>query len=273
MHEIESLGAELKESRAMARMLLERAQDGQSRFTAFTERLLMLIDETANVHYESASSPATLSRRLKETLQTGLTGHEAVEQIGGLIETSYPGFLSGLFDDFPWLTDDDRLLTTNGRHLSPSRWASPPAYPNTSRTGWPPAAAHNLTGRPVYHIFNSIPSEGVGKCRDFATLSEGVRGCHVPKQKGDGQTALSPAPSGWGSRAGLARETPGAGRPITNSRRWWRKAVPPGTFRMGFPGRAGERDTWGRSAYNEFEKVVEKGHFARHLLDGRRQEY
>ena len=110
MHEIESLGVELKESRAMARMLLERAQDGQGRLTAFTERLLMLIDETANVHYESASSPATLSRRLKETLQTGLTGHEALEQIGGLIETSYPGFLSGLFDDFPWLTDDDRLL-------------------------------------------------------------------------------------------------------------------------------------------------------------------
>ena len=110
MHEIESLGAELKESRAMARMLLERGQDGQGRLTAFTERLLMLIDETANIHYESASSPATLSRRLKETLQTGITGHEALEQIGGLIETSYPGFLSGLFDDFPWLTDDDRLL-------------------------------------------------------------------------------------------------------------------------------------------------------------------
>ena len=34
MHEIESLGAELKESRAMARMLLEHAQDGQSRLTA-----------------------------------------------------------------------------------------------------------------------------------------------------------------------------------------------------------------------------------------------
>ena len=110
MHEIESLGAELKESRAMAKMLLERAQDGQGRLTAFTERLLMLIDETANVHYESASSPATLSRRLKETLQTGLTGREVLEQIGDLIETSYPGFLSGLFDDFPWLTDDDRLL-------------------------------------------------------------------------------------------------------------------------------------------------------------------
>ena len=109
-HEIESLGAELKESRAMARMLLERAQDGQGRLTAFTERLLMLIDETANVHYESASSPVTLSRRLKETLQNGLTGHEALEQISGLIETSYPGFLSGLFNDFPWLTDDNRLL-------------------------------------------------------------------------------------------------------------------------------------------------------------------
>ena len=100
-HEIESLQADLKESRAMARMLLERGQGDNGKLTAFTERLLMLIDETANVHYESASSPATLSRRLKETLQAGLTGREALEQIGGLIETSYPGFLSGLFDDFP----------------------------------------------------------------------------------------------------------------------------------------------------------------------------
>ena len=39
MHEIESFGAEQKESRAMARMLLERGQDGQGRLTAFTERL------------------------------------------------------------------------------------------------------------------------------------------------------------------------------------------------------------------------------------------
>ena len=109
-HEIESLQVDLKESRAMARMLLERGQGDNGKLTAFTERLLMLIDETANVHYESASSPATLSRRLKETLQTGLSGREALEQIGGLIETSWPGFLSGLFDDFPWLTDDDRLL-------------------------------------------------------------------------------------------------------------------------------------------------------------------
>ena len=94
----------------MARMLLERGQGDNGKLTAFTERLLMLIDETANVHYESASSPVTLSRRLKETLQNGLTGHEALEQISGLIETSYPGFLSGLFNDFPWLTDDNRLL-------------------------------------------------------------------------------------------------------------------------------------------------------------------
>ena len=160
-HEIESLGAELKESRAMARMLLERAQDGQGRLTAFTERLLMLIDETANVHYESASSPATLSRRLKETLQTGLTGHEALEQICVLIETSYPGFLSGLFDDFPWLTDDDRLLICLmccGKHPWPGRWASPPASPNTSRSGWSPAAGPHCAIRsspsPMNRIFS-----------------------------------------------------------------------------------------------------------------------
>lgn len=31
-------------------------------------------------------------------------------------------------------------------------------------------------------------------------------------------------------KIGLARATSEAGQPITKSRRWWRKAVPPGTF-------------------------------------------
>ena len=78
----------------------------------------------------------------------------------------------------------------------------------------------------------------------------------------------SPAPSGWGSGAGPAREASETGRLITKSRRWWRKAVSPGTFRMGIRGRAGEGGLWGRAAYNESEKVVEKGHFTRHLPDG-----
>ena len=61
--------------------------------------------------------------------------------------------------------------------------------------------------------------------------------------------------------------------PRTKTRRCRAKGTFACTFRKGFPGRAGERGFWDRSAYNEFEKVVEKGHFARHLLDGRRQEY
>ena len=56
--------------------------------------------------------------------------------------------------------------------------------------------------------------------------------------------------------------------PRTKTRRCRRKAVCPGTFRMGFPGRAGERGLRGRSAYNEFEKVPEKGRLPRHLPDG-----
>ena len=64
---------------------------------------------------------------------------------------------------------------------------------------------------------------------------------------------------------GEASET---GRLITKSRRWWRKAVSTGTFRMGIRGRAGEGGLWGRAAYNEIQKVVEKGRFNRHLPDG-----
>ena len=39
----------------------------------------------------------------------------------------------------------------------------------------------------------------------------------------------------------------------------------PGTFRRAFSSRASEEGLRGRSAYNEIEKVVEKGHFTRHL--------
>lgn len=35
---------------------------------------------------------------------------------------------------------------------------------------------------------------------------------------------------------------------------------------MGFPYKAGERALWNRAAYNESEKVVEKGRFTRHLF-------
>ena len=38
---------------------------------------------------------------------------------------------------------------------------------------------------------------------------------------------------------------------------------------MGIRGRAGEGGLWGRAAYNESEKVVEKGRFTRHLPDNR----
>ena len=56
-----------------------------------------------------------------------------------------------------------------------------------------------------------------------------AKGWTGPKREGDGQT--SPAPSGWESGAGPAREASETGRLITKSRRWWRKAVSPGTFR------------------------------------------
>ena len=39
---------------------------------------------------------------------------------------------------------------------------------------------------------------------------------------------------------GPARKASEAGRLITNSRRWWGKAVSPGTFRTGIRGKAGE---------------------------------
>ena len=56
--------------------------------------------------------------------------------------------------------------------------------------------------------------------------------------------------------------------PRTKTRRCRANGTFACTFRMGFPGMAGEGRFWDRSVYNEFEKVVEKGRFARHLPDG-----
>lgn len=117
--EIESLEADLRESRAMAEMLMQRSSANahagtrsNTRTDTLTQRLLMLSDELANICYESSSRPETMGRRIEQTLHAGLTGHEALEQIDSLIEASYPGFLGDLHSAFPWMTEDDRLLVS-----------------------------------------------------------------------------------------------------------------------------------------------------------------
>lgn len=54
--EIESLAAEVRESKAMARMLRQRPK-GSGELIAFTEKLLLVTDELANVYLESAAHP------------------------------------------------------------------------------------------------------------------------------------------------------------------------------------------------------------------------
>ena len=110
-HEIESLETDLEESRTMARMLLQRGSEN-AELTAFTEKLLMLADETANIYYESASCPGNMSRRIIAVLHTELTDNSILPQINSLIEASYPGFTESLYSEFPWMTPDDRLLVS-----------------------------------------------------------------------------------------------------------------------------------------------------------------
>lgn len=116
--EIESLEADLRESRAMAERLMQRssadagAGSGNQEVKPLTQRLLMLSDELANICYESSSRPEAMGRRITQTLHTGLTDHEAQAQIDALIEASYPGFLDDLHSAFPWMTEDDRLLVS-----------------------------------------------------------------------------------------------------------------------------------------------------------------
>ena len=110
-HEIESLETDLEESRTMARMLLQRGREN-TELTAFTEKLLMLADETANIYYESASSPGNMSRRIRDILHKELADTDILPSINSLIEASYPGFTESLYSEFPWMTQDDRLLVS-----------------------------------------------------------------------------------------------------------------------------------------------------------------
>ena len=110
-HEIESLETDLEESRTMARMLLQRGSEN-TELTAFTEKLLMLADETANIYYESASSPGNMSRRIRDILHKELADTDILPSINSLIEASYPGFTESLYSEFPWMTQDDRLLVS-----------------------------------------------------------------------------------------------------------------------------------------------------------------
>lgn len=116
--EIESLEADLRESRAMAERLMQLSStdagtgSSNQEVKPLTQRLLMLSDELANICYESSSRPEAMGRRITQTLHTGLTGREAQAQIDALIEASYPGFLDDLHSAFPWMTEDDRLLVS-----------------------------------------------------------------------------------------------------------------------------------------------------------------
>ena len=101
--------AEVRESKAMARMLRQRPK-GSGELIAFTEKLLLVTDELANVYLESAAHPETLGRRVREVLDSTIADRGTFGQVDSLMEASYPGFLKGLYSEYPWMTDQDRQL-------------------------------------------------------------------------------------------------------------------------------------------------------------------
>lgn len=101
--------AEVRESKAMARMLRQRPR-GSGELIAFTEKLLLVTDELANVYLESAAHPETLGRRVREVLDSTIADRGTFGQVDSLMEASYPGFLKGLYSEYPWMTDQDRQL-------------------------------------------------------------------------------------------------------------------------------------------------------------------
>lgn len=103
---------QLQEERARKALavMLQQRQGGGEELIGFTGELLKITGELANIYYESSTYPETLAKRVKETLGNGLSGGKAFDRIGLLVEASYPGFMQSLTDEFPWLTDDDKLL-------------------------------------------------------------------------------------------------------------------------------------------------------------------
>lgn len=64
----------------------------------------------ANVYLESAAHPETLGRRVREVLDSTIADRGTFGQVDSLMEASYPGFLKGLYSEYPWMTDQDRQL-------------------------------------------------------------------------------------------------------------------------------------------------------------------
>ena len=53
-----------------------------------------------------------MSRRIRDILHKELADTDILPSINSLIEASYPGFTESLYSEFPWMTQDDRLLVS-----------------------------------------------------------------------------------------------------------------------------------------------------------------
>ena len=49
-------------------------------------------------------------RRVREVLDSTIADRGTFGQVDSLMEASYPGFLKGLYSEYPWMTDQDRQL-------------------------------------------------------------------------------------------------------------------------------------------------------------------
>ena len=152
------------------------ANSGLMRFYNLTYSTMRKIIDIYDIHQ---SNPAHLLDRSVDVARDFIRGINTYGDASTLIDTVYPGFLSGLFSEYPGLSKDERYppasdippahcapsstsarpTSARARPGSPVKWASTAASQSTSAAAWPPGESGNCVrtnGDVTFKMWNHI---------------------------------------------------------------------------------------------------------------------
>ena len=89
---------------------LRQTATAKKELLAFSEDLLGVTKELADIYYVHEESPEHISRKVKEVLHSKLTQEATFARIGDIVEAAWPDLLPKLYAEYPWLKDEDRRL-------------------------------------------------------------------------------------------------------------------------------------------------------------------
>lgn len=117
-HEIESLQEQNKNIRDryqyeedMLRGMLLRQVASNTRLMSLNGDMFATLDALADICYIYKGS-AKLSGLIEHKLLSALSDNNTLGYVDKMLELTFPGFMSSLFNDFPWMKEDDRKLIT-----------------------------------------------------------------------------------------------------------------------------------------------------------------